>query len=93
MSNRYKRIASVDLATDRPTSFTFADLADWVIWQFPRPKHNWMCGAVHPPTAEYGWFPAAIHPHQEQVDVHAHATDPFPTPEAAADWIDKAANH
>lgn len=76
-----------DLQDDQPTVVTFNDVYDWVIWQFPRLKRGWLCGAVHPPAEEYGWLPAAIHPEKQRLHIHAHVNAPFTSPEAAADWI------
>lgn len=69
-----------------PTLATFAELTRWVIWQFPTrsAQNEWFCGAVHPPTAEHGWYPALINPTTHQVQVHGHVPTPFLTPEEAA---------
>lgn len=83
-------VGGVSLATHQPTNLTFAQLDSWIIWQFPRRCEDWLCGAVHPPIAEHGWYPAAIYPQDAGVQVHAHAPERFPTPEAAARWLELA---
>ena len=82
-----QRITTKSLDTDQPTEVQFGDLQEWVIWQFPRLKRGWLCGAVHPPLAECGWFPASIQPNQQRLLIHAHRVDPFVTPEEAAEWL------
>ena len=86
-SNGSERLAPAELRDDKPTVVSFNDVCDWVIWQFPRLRRGWLCGAIHPPAQEYGWLPAAVHPEKEQVRIHAHAVAPFTSPEAAADWL------
>lgn len=78
-----------DLLADRPTGASFEKLQRWIIWQFPRQKGDGLCAAVHPPTAEYGWLPAVVALDKTAVWIHAHAAGPFPTPEAAADWMEE----
>lgn len=85
--NRKKCLNPTELQNDRPTVVSFDDVHDWVIWQFPRLKRGWLCGAVHPPAQEYGWLPASVHPEKERLRIHAHATVPFTSPEDAANWL------
>ena len=87
MSDEAKRIDRVALQTDRPTELPFEDLYTWVIWQFPVPKAGGLCGAVRPPIAKHGWFPALIKGKKKQVMVHGHLEKPFETPQAAAEWL------
>jgi hypothetical protein len=83
-----KRIGPITLSSDGPTELTFADLSDWVIWQFPVAEGGWLCGAVHPPAAEYGWLPVRIHPGRKRIVLHAHrCEEPFATPEEASEWM------
>ena len=81
------QLGAVELATDGPTELPFSALETWVIWQFPRPRKGWLCGAVHPPVEGYGWLPASVHPNKEKLLVHGHAPVPFADPESAADWL------
>lgn len=82
-----RTIGSVKLNSEKPTELTFADLSDWVLWQFPRLRGGWLCGAAHPSEPEFGWIPARIQPKQQRVLLFAHGTEPLATPEEAADWI------
>lgn len=82
-----RTIGSVKLNGEKPTELTFADLSDWVLWQFPRLRGGWLCGAAHPSEPEFGWIPARIQPKQQRVLLFAHGTEPLATPEEAADWI------
>lgn len=80
-------IADVALDTREPTTLTFGDLYTWVIWQFPRKMDGGLCGAVHPPTANEGWFPAIILNKEKRVSVHGHVDGAFATPEAAIEYL------
>ncbi|HEX6385110.1 MAG TPA: hypothetical protein VF177_10605 [Anaerolineae bacterium] len=80
-------VADIALDSRKPTALTFDELYTWVIWQFPRKKDGGLCGAVHPPADDHGWFPAIIHYREECVLVHAHAGGSFETPEAAIDYL------
>lgn len=77
-------VADVALNTTKPTPFSFTDLGKWVIWQFPKLHGEQMIGAVHPPIAGHGWYPAAIDYEAETLDVFAHTGEPQATPEKAA---------
>ncbi len=87
MSKATHQIAGLALQTGKPTRLTFAQLHEWVIWQFPRHKGPGMCGAVHPPVAGAGWYPAIVDAARKRADVYGHLEEPFSTPEAAADWL------
>jgi hypothetical protein len=89
MAEEKKRIASIEMAGDGPTELSFAKLKNWVIWQFPGGKQEWLSGAVHPPTPKHGWIPATIHLKKKRLNVFAHCTKTFSTPEAAAEWLEK----
>jgi hypothetical protein len=78
---------TITLAPDRPTDLSFAELYRWVLWQFPRHKGDGLGGAVHPPAAETGWYPAVIQPDSQRVLVYAHLEQCFDSPEAAAEWL------
>lgn len=81
-------VAGVKLSGKAATRATFADLHSWVIWQFPRPLKDGLCGAVRPPEDVNGWYPAVVYPGDELVRIYAHlAADSFETPEAAADFL------
>ncbi|MCI0576514.1 MAG: hypothetical protein L0332_22240 [Chloroflexi bacterium] len=90
MSKR-KQVDTLTLRTDRPTELTFAELYTWVIWQFPRKKAGGLCGAVRPPLAGHGWFPALVKSKEKRVLVHGHLPEAFLTPQAAAEWLAAAA--
>ncbi|MGD2048565.1 MAG: hypothetical protein PVH03_03680 [Chloroflexota bacterium] len=47
-----------------------------------------MCGAVKPPDASHTWYPALIRQHEKRVIVHGHIDVEFPTPNAAAEWLE-----
>jgi hypothetical protein len=74
-----------------PTAVPVARLFTWVIWQFPRPRPDGHSGAVHPPEAGHGWYAAVIDMAGGRVLIFGHVKDRFPTPEAAAKSLDKAA--
>lgn len=80
-------IEQVTLDTAVPTELPFQALFTWVIWQYPRKRAGGLLGAVRPPTAEHGWFPAVIHNKTKTVMVHGHVERPFDTPEAAIDYF------
>ena len=82
-----RTVALVAMRSDRPTELSFKDLHAWVIWQYPRQKGSGLCGAVHPPIANYGWYPALIKNKERRILVHGHLDQEFPTPDQAADWL------
>jgi hypothetical protein len=83
-----RHVAALKIRTDRPTEFGFKDLYTWVIWQFPRPKGNGLCGAVRPPIANHVWFPAQIKLRDKRIVIHGHIDLEFDTPHAAAEWLE-----
>jgi phosphoglycolate phosphatase-like HAD superfamily hydrolase len=87
MNERKTIVADVTLKSDAPTLLTFEQLRTWVIWQYPRRRAGGLCGAVHPPLAQFAWLPAIVRPKERQVEVHAHVGREFDTPRAAADWL------
>ena len=87
ISGETAQLGGVELATDDPTELSLEALETWVVWQFPRPRQGWLCGAVHPPVEGYGWLPASIDPGEKRVLVHGHAPAPFSDPESAVDWL------
>jgi hypothetical protein len=83
-------IGQVHLQAASPTELKFQELYTWVVWQFPRKRSGGLMGAVRPPTAQHGWFPAIIHNKNKTVLVHGHVERPFDTPEAAVDYLNAA---
>lgn len=90
MKSQKIKVTTVPLRTDGPTRLHKSDLFRWVIWQFPRPKGDGLCGAVHPPLANHTWYPALILTKQEHIIVHGHAGQDFASPEDAARWLELA---
>ena len=88
MKNENK-VIKVNLNGQRPTTLTFNDLYTWTIWQFPSKGKGGLRGAVHPPIASHTWYPAIIKAKEKKVLVHAHLDQTFPSPEAAADYLEK----
>ena len=82
-------LAVTDLRSDGPTQVALANIHGWVVWQFPKPRQGGLCAALHPPEVAFGWLPAIVDPETEQVAVYAEA-GPFPTPEEAVAWIERA---
>jgi hypothetical protein len=89
MTKKHKLVAGIKLRTDRPTTLTFQDLFQWVIWQFPIQGKKGFCGAVRPPVANHEWIPAIIQAWDKRVYVHGHVGDTFPTPELAAEFFNE----
>ncbi len=87
MSVQNKVVAGLKFRSDRPTTLTYKQLFQWVIWQFPRPQKRGFCGAVRPPTLEDEWMPAIIQVDNERVQVYAHVGETFPTPETAVAYF------
>jgi hypothetical protein len=88
MSKQTKKIDNTTLKIDKPTNLTLDDLYTWTIWQFPHKVRGGLCGAVHPPIANYGWLPAVIRVKDKKVQVHAHLDQTFDTPETAAKHVE-----
>ena len=89
MSATEKKTGHIMLKKHRPTNLSFEDLHTWTIWQYPRKVPGGLCGAVHPPIPEHGWFPAVINVKEKKVQVHGNLDQPFPTPEEAAKFLEK----
>lgn len=87
MTGQKNKVASVFLRTDGPTRLQKSDLYRWIVWQFPRPMANGLCGAVHPPLANHTWYPALILIDADQVIVHGYPDQDFTSPEDAARWL------
>ncbi len=86
-----KKVVIDDITFDpaEPTAVPVAQLYTWVVWQFPRAREGGFSGAVHPPEAGHGWYPALINTENDQVFIYGHIKERFPTPEAAAKYLDK----
>jgi hypothetical protein len=87
MSEGKRTVASVALRSDRPTELSVKDLYTWVIWQYPQQKGPGLCGAVRPPIANHGWYPALIKNKERRILVHGNLDQEFSTPEQAAEWL------
>ncbi len=83
MSKENVELGGVILLADNPTILSQEKLFRWVIWQFPRPYGAGLCGAVHPPIAGHGWYPAIIKSKEKDVQVFANILEPYPSPEKA----------
>lgn len=86
-----KKVVVDDIIFDPsgPTAIPMARLYAWVIWQFPRTRAEGFSGAVHPPEAGHGWYPAIIDVDAGHVLVFGHVKERFPSPEAAAKHLDQ----
>ena len=89
MRDQHKVIAGLKLLSDRPTTLSYRQLHQWVIWQYPRSSRKGFCGAVHPPIAEHDWIPAVIQFDKKRVRVYAHLDQTFPSPETAVAYFDE----
>lgn len=78
------QIHGIRLQLEQPTSLTFDQLYDWVIWQFSHAQKGALSGAVRPPVSDASWYPALIHPKEKRVQVYGHLDTSYATPEAAA---------
>ncbi|MCA9965764.1 MAG: hypothetical protein KC423_16040 [Anaerolineales bacterium] len=87
MNGERKVVGKLAFETTEPTAVSFKQLHNWVIWQFPQPHQNGLCGAVHPPLPNYGWIPAVIDSQQQVVQVFAHLSEPFESPETAVSYF------
>ena len=89
MSNSLTRtVANVILNQQEPTSLSRATLFQWIVWQYPRARAGGLCGAVKPPVADHGWYPAILHLETAEVQVFAHLDDHYDSPESAVDYFD-----
>jgi hypothetical protein len=89
MSEQAKLIDNIEFEQEQPTTLSFKQLYQWVIWQFPHPMQNGLSGAVRPPEADANWVPAVIFPKQKRVQVYAHLDSSHATPEEAAEYIQR----
>ena len=80
-------VYNLELNSDQPTSLTFAQLYEWVIWQFPQQHADGLSGAVRPPLPEANWYPALIYPKEKRAQVYTHLDTSYGTPEEAAERI------
>lgn len=87
MSDTWTQLGSIKMQLEQPTNVTFAELSDWVLWQYPRFRGSWLCGAAHPPEPGYGWIPARIQPQKRRVTLYGDCCQPLKTPEDAAEWV------
>mgnify|MGYP000515231604 CR=1 FL=1 len=76
-----KRIVIDDIRfeTSEPTVVPISRLFTWVIWQFPRVREG-----------GFSWYPAIINSEAGQVTIYGQVKEPYPTPEAAAKYLDRA---
>lgn len=74
------------LNNSKPTMISHKQLRSWVVWQYPKKVAGGYCGAVHPPTAHFGWLPAVIYRNKKEVQIYGHLPEPFDSPESAADY-------
>lgn len=77
-------VHDIELNPEQPTSCSFEQLSDWVIWQFPQQAEDGLSGAVRPPIPEANWYPALINPKEKRVQIFGHLDTHFDTPEKAA---------
>jgi len=87
MSSQERTIANLRIKEDSPTDLSFDDLYRWIIWQFPRKRGKWLCGAIRPPIANHCWLPALINPSDNIVQVHGHTDQKFDSPDEALSWL------
>jgi hypothetical protein len=87
MSSQKRTVADLSINADRPTDLSFDHLYTWVIWQFPRKRGKWLCGAIRPPIAKHSWLPALIKPVENIVQVHGYADRNFDSPNEALEWL------
>ena len=89
-----KKLVIDDIAfeADELTVVPLNRLFAWVVWQFPRPREDGFNGAVHPPEADHGWYPAIINSAKGNAKIFGHVKEPYPTPEAAAKQLEKFRN-
>lgn len=82
-------IDGIKFELNEPTAVPIDRLFTWVIWQFPRMRESGFSGAVHPPEAEHGWYPAVIDPDGRRVFIYGHVEERFSSPELAAKHLDR----
>ncbi len=82
-------VDGIKFELNEPTAVPMDRLFNWVIWQFPRLRDGGFSGAVHPPEAAHGWYPALIDAEGGRVIVYGFIKERFPSPEAAAKHLDR----
>lgn len=87
MSSMEIIVAGLKLRIDRPTTVSFTDLRNWVIWQFPQREKKGYRGAVRPALADQMWLPAIIQDDRERVRIYAHVQEKFSSPETAVAYF------
>ncbi|MEZ4513100.1 MAG: hypothetical protein R3C62_14625 [Chloroflexota bacterium] len=87
MNGESKVVDNLNFETTKPTAVSFKQLHNWVIWQFPTPHKSGMCGAVHPPLPNHGWYPAVIDSQRQIVQIFAHLAESYETPETAVAYF------
>ena len=90
MSATETTIAGIRLRMDRPTTASFADLGDWVLWQFPQRERKGNRGAVRPALADHHWLPAIIQADRGRVQIYGHINASYPSPETAVTYFTDA---
>ena len=79
----------IELDLTQPTSLSFEQLYDWVIWQYCQQTADGLPGAVRPPIPGASWYPAVIQPKEKRVQIYGHLDSFYNTPEKAAAQISK----
>lgn len=82
-------VYNIELASNQPTSFSFDQLYDWVIWQYAQKTEIGLPGAVRPPIADAHWYPALIQPKEKRVQIYGHLDTSCQSPEEASKLISK----
>lgn len=82
-------IDGITFESNEPTTVPLARLFTWVVWQFPRIREDGFNGAVHPPDAGHGWYPAIINAAEGQAKIFGQIKETYSTPEAAAKYLEK----
>jgi len=83
------QVHNVEIDTTEPTSLSFEQLFDWVIWQYSQETVNGLSGAVRPPIPGASWYPALILPKEKRAQIYGHLDTCYDTPEKAAAQISK----
>ena len=87
MSAAETTIGGIRLRADRPTTASFADLGEWVLWQFPQRERKGYRGAVRPALAGQQWLPAIIQADRGRVQIYGHIDASYPSPETAVTYF------
>lgn len=80
-------VHNIELNPTQPTSLSFEQLYDWVIWQFCQQTADGLSGAVRPPIHGSSWYPALIQPKEKRAQIYGHLDSSYDTPEKAAAQI------